>query len=144
MAFEKGTRVNFCFAREFTRVDLRLLTGGEGNSQICKNLSLRRQQEIAQDKSQGLNRQFLGGVELNGTRDGDDLRKGQRSLLPFPQRFVRYLICIKRIQRVRVFLEGRGQSFDFRCCSANLIGHHASGERAGLSIPGRFRSTVSI
>jgi len=73
----KDTHVNFCLAWEFTRVHLRLLTGDEGNSQICKNLSLRRRQEITHDEPQGLDGQFLGGVELNGTRGSDDLGRDQ-------------------------------------------------------------------
>ena len=51
-----------------------LLTSDEGDSQVCKNLFLRRRQEIADDESQGLDGQFLGGVELDGTRGSDDLR----------------------------------------------------------------------
>jgi len=73
--FEDDTHVNFCLAWEFARVRIRLLTGDEGNSQIRENLFLRRRQEITHDESQGLDRQFLGGVELNGTRGSDDLRK---------------------------------------------------------------------
>jgi len=105
-----------------------LLTGNEGNSKVCKNLPLRRRQEIAQDEPQGLGRQFLGGVELNGTRDSDNLREYQLSSPPFPRLFVRYLTRIKRVQWVRVFLQGRGQRFDFRHCFA----HRANGERARL------------
>ena len=77
VAFEEDTHVNFCFAWEFARVHLWLLTGDEGNPKVCENLSLRRRQEIAHDEPQGPGRQFLGGVELNGTRDGDNLRKHQ-------------------------------------------------------------------
>ena len=54
---------------------IRLLASNEGNSQICKDLFLGGRQEIADDESQGLDRQFLGGVELNGARGSDDLRK---------------------------------------------------------------------
>ena len=38
---------------------------------------------------------------------------------------------------MRVVLQGRGRSFDFRCCSGNLVGHRASGERARLGGLGR-------
>lgn len=116
---------------------LRLLTGYEGNSQICKNLFLRRWQEITHDESQGLDRQFLGGVELDGTRGSDDLRKDQRSSPPFPRPFARYLVCVERVQWVRVFLQGQGRSLDFRLCSEDLVGHRAGGEGARLSCLGK-------
>lgn len=73
--FENDTHVNFRLAWEFTRVHFRLLTGDEGNSQICKDLFLWGRQEITDDESQGLDRQFLGGIELNGTGGSDDLKK---------------------------------------------------------------------
>ena len=52
-----------------------LLTSDERNSQIGKYLFLRRRQEITDDESQGLDRQPLGGIELNGARGSEDLRK---------------------------------------------------------------------
>ena len=75
MIFENDTHVNFRLSWEFARVRIRLLTGEEGNSEICENLFLRGRQEIAHDEPQGLDRQFLSSVELSGTRGSDDLRK---------------------------------------------------------------------
>ena len=56
---------------------LRLLAGGEGNSEICKDLSLVRQQETTQDESQGPDRQFLCGIEPSSMRGRDNLRRDQ-------------------------------------------------------------------
>jgi len=73
-----------------------LLTSDEGNSQIRKDLFLRRRQEITDNESQGLDRQPLDSVELNGARGSEDLRK-------ISYRHFRsctactYLICVKRV-----------------------------------------------
>ena len=83
-----------------------LLTSDEGDSQVCKNLFLRRWQEIADDESQGLDGQFLGGVELDGTRGSDDLRGISDRRFLFPGRSVRYLSWVKWVQRVGAFLQG--------------------------------------
>lgn len=54
---------------------IRFLARDEGYSQIRKNLFLRRRQQIADNESQGLDRQCLGRVELNGARGSEDLSK---------------------------------------------------------------------
>lgn len=75
ITFVGGAHVNFSLAWEFPRVSLRFLTSNEGNSQICKDLFLRRWQEATDDEPQGLDRKFFCGVELNGSRGSDDLGK---------------------------------------------------------------------
>lgn len=54
---------------------IRFLACDEGDSQIRKNLFLRRRQEVADNESQGLDRQSFGRVELNGARGSEDLSK---------------------------------------------------------------------
>jgi len=105
MVYEKDTHVNFCLTWEFPRMRVRLLAGDDGNSQICKNLFLWRRQKIANDESKGLDRQLSGGVELSGTRGGDDLGKISDRRFCFLNH-VRYLVRAKGIQRVKGFLQG--------------------------------------
>jgi len=54
---------------------IRFLACDEGDSQVRKNLFLRRRQEIADNESQGLDRQSFGRVELNSARGSEDLSK---------------------------------------------------------------------
>lgn len=51
-----SAHVNFCLAWEFTRVGVWILSGDEGNPQVCKNLFLRGRQKITDDESEGLDR----------------------------------------------------------------------------------------
>jgi len=69
---------------------IRFLACDEGDSQVRKNLFLRRRQEIADNESQGLDRQSFGRVELNGARGSEDLSKisdrhfRSRTVCPIP------------------------------------------------------------
>ena len=75
ITFVGGAHVNFGLAWEFTRMRVRFFTSDGRNTQICENLLLRGRQEVTDDESQGLDRQFFCGVELNDSSGSDDLGK---------------------------------------------------------------------
>lgn len=58
---------------------------------------------------------------------------------PFLVSPIRYLIRVKRVQRVGVLLQGGRYGFDFQACSGNFVGHRIRGGRARLKSPGAFQ-----